>query len=253
MYPAALIQGNHQNCTQFASSKHIDWLVRRLEGQESSKGTHVSDFVFRSPHIHSLSPHPANASLYIAEYNGLGSCRLCLSTFGHSCLRLYIYSWVIFQPTTHAHAHMRRMDFALALFANLGCFLSFIRRLDLLLFAAAAILCLLKCSSTLHKPTSSCSVVQRRLLEELHSSYSCVSRCELARQKPPSTPYTQRHSLWNSCKWPSDKVWRCLFCKQGYDDPGHYSGLLDNIKCSYNSCDHVELNSANAPNRAFCI
>lgn len=36
--PAALIQGNHRNCTQFASSKHIDWLVRRLEGQESSKG-----------------------------------------------------------------------------------------------------------------------------------------------------------------------------------------------------------------------
>jgi len=35
---AALIQGNHRNCTQFASSKHIDWLVRRLEGQESSKG-----------------------------------------------------------------------------------------------------------------------------------------------------------------------------------------------------------------------
>ena len=35
--PAALIQGNHSNCTQFASSKHIDWLVRRLEGQDSSK------------------------------------------------------------------------------------------------------------------------------------------------------------------------------------------------------------------------
>uniref|UniRef100_X1Z8I7 Ryanodine receptor n=1 Tax=Capitella teleta TaxID=283909 RepID=X1Z8I7_CAPTE len=35
----ALIQGNHSNCTQFASSKRIDWLVRRLEGQESSKGS----------------------------------------------------------------------------------------------------------------------------------------------------------------------------------------------------------------------
>lgn len=40
---AALIQGNHRNCTQFASSKHIDWLVRRLEGQESSKGRPTSN------------------------------------------------------------------------------------------------------------------------------------------------------------------------------------------------------------------
>lgn len=38
LHSAALIQGNHSNCTQFASSKHIDWLVRRLEGQDSSKG-----------------------------------------------------------------------------------------------------------------------------------------------------------------------------------------------------------------------
>ena len=42
MCSAALIQGNHRNCTQFASSKHIDWLVRRLEGQESSKGMPVN-------------------------------------------------------------------------------------------------------------------------------------------------------------------------------------------------------------------
>jgi len=41
--PAALIQGNHRNCTQFASSKHIDWLVRRLEGQESSKGIELTN------------------------------------------------------------------------------------------------------------------------------------------------------------------------------------------------------------------
>jgi len=48
--PAALIQGNHRNCTQFASSKHIDWLVRRLEGQESSKGiakSYLSQYVRR--------------------------------------------------------------------------------------------------------------------------------------------------------------------------------------------------------------
>ncbi|XP_048731868.2 ryanodine receptor-like isoform X6 [Ostrea edulis] len=35
---AAMIQGNRANCAQFAQSYRLDWLVRRLEGQQSSKG-----------------------------------------------------------------------------------------------------------------------------------------------------------------------------------------------------------------------
>lgn len=33
-----MIQGNRANCAQFAQSYRLDWLVRRLEGQQSSKG-----------------------------------------------------------------------------------------------------------------------------------------------------------------------------------------------------------------------
>ena len=40
LFIAALIQGNHSNCTQFASSQRIDWLIKRLlESQQSSQGT----------------------------------------------------------------------------------------------------------------------------------------------------------------------------------------------------------------------
>ena len=36
---AAMIRGNRANCSQFASSKRLDWLVNRLESQESSTGS----------------------------------------------------------------------------------------------------------------------------------------------------------------------------------------------------------------------
>lgn len=35
---AAMIRGNRANCAQFAQSYRLDWLVSRLESQQSSTG-----------------------------------------------------------------------------------------------------------------------------------------------------------------------------------------------------------------------
>ena len=33
-----MIRGNHENCSQFAAVARLDWLVDRLDSQQSSKG-----------------------------------------------------------------------------------------------------------------------------------------------------------------------------------------------------------------------
>ena len=38
VFLAAMIQGNRANCSQFAASNRLDWLVDRLESQQSSSG-----------------------------------------------------------------------------------------------------------------------------------------------------------------------------------------------------------------------
>ena len=37
-FSAAMIRGNRANCAQFAQSYRLDWLVSRLESQQSSTG-----------------------------------------------------------------------------------------------------------------------------------------------------------------------------------------------------------------------
>ena len=40
VFLAAMMMGNHANCSQFAASNRLDWLVDRLEeSQQSSTGT----------------------------------------------------------------------------------------------------------------------------------------------------------------------------------------------------------------------
>ena len=40
LFLAAMMMGNHANCSQFAASNRLDWLVDRLEeSQQSSTGT----------------------------------------------------------------------------------------------------------------------------------------------------------------------------------------------------------------------
>lgn len=41
---AAMIRGNRANCAQFAQSYRLDWLVNRLESQQSSKGMSVAGY-----------------------------------------------------------------------------------------------------------------------------------------------------------------------------------------------------------------
>ena len=38
IFTAAMIRGNRANCAQFAQSYRLDWLVSRLESQQSSTG-----------------------------------------------------------------------------------------------------------------------------------------------------------------------------------------------------------------------
>jgi hypothetical protein len=42
-YAAAIIKGNHTNCTQFANTNRLNWLFSRLGSQASGEGTGMLD------------------------------------------------------------------------------------------------------------------------------------------------------------------------------------------------------------------
>ena len=49
IFTAAMIRGNRANCAQFAQSYRLDWLVSRLESQQSSTG--IFYMLFRTLHL----------------------------------------------------------------------------------------------------------------------------------------------------------------------------------------------------------
>ena len=57
-----MIKGNHANCSLFASSKRLDWLLNRLESQESSTGTPPTRTAPSPPLSPAPSPPPHTAS-----------------------------------------------------------------------------------------------------------------------------------------------------------------------------------------------